>query len=436
MKNLAVIGSGYVGLSTAVGFAEFGCTVRCVDQDESKLATLQKGEVPFYEPDLHKKLHHNLQQGRITFSANTAEAVKWADLVFIAVGTPQTDGGSPDLSYIFSAAESIGKALNGYKIIVTKSTVPIGTNLMIKQRIIEHNRSGCDFDVVSNPEFLQEGRAMYDFMNPDRVVIGTEHQRPIETMKKIMAPLHDKGIPFIFTDLQTAEMIKYSSNCFLATKVAFINEMARLCDAYGVDVREVAAAMGKDSRIGGKYLNPGPGYGGSCLPKDTWAMSAAAKERHVDMELLNGVILSNQRQKDYVVQKITNYFGSPDLTGKTIAVLGLSFKPETDDIREAPSLDIIDKLISSGAAVRTYDPKAMEKARIFWRNRIVFCSDEKEAMLEADMTLILTEWSVFREMDLLKVRKIMRGKGFFDARDVYKKGLVQAAGLDYIGIGR
>ncbi len=436
MKKLAVIGSGYVGLATAVGYAEFGCCVRCVDIDDDKIASLKNGEVPFYEPDLHKKLHSNLQHNRIDFSTKVSEAVKWAELIFIAVGTPQLPGGSADLSYIFDVAETIGKAMDSYKIIVTKSTVPVGTNSRIKEIIGSNNSTGCDFDIVSNPEFLQEGRAMVDFMNPDRVVIGTESQRPVETMRRIMSPLVEKSVPFIYTDLQTAEMIKYSSNCFLATKVAFINEMSRLCDAYGVDVREVAKAMGKDSRIGSKYLNPGPGYGGSCLPKDTQAIAAAAKDRNVDMQLLNAVILSNQIQKDYVVQKAATYFGSPDFTGKTVAVLGIAFKPETDDIREAPAVDIINKLLAAGATVKAYDPKAMDKARLLWKGRIIFGTDEKEAMRDADMTMILTEWSVFRGLDLLQVRKLMRGSGFFDTRDVYKRKNVEAAGLDYIGIGR
>jgi UDPglucose 6-dehydrogenase len=436
MKNLAIIGSGYAGVTTAVGFAEFGSTVMCVDQDESKIAALQKGELPFYEPDLHKKLRHNLQNQRLAFSTKIEEAVKWADIVFIALEMQQPQGAAADLTALSSMADLIGNALNGYKIIATRSTVPIGTNKMIKQHISNHNRSGCDFDVVSNPDFLQKGRAMADFINPDRVVIGAEHQRPYETMRKIMSPLHEKGVPFIFTDLQTAEMIKYSSNCFLAAKVAFINEMARLCDSYGIDVREVASAMGKDPRIGGKYLNPGPGYGGASLPQDLWTITAAAKERQVEMPLLNAVVLSNQQQKDYVMDKIMRYFGSRELKNRTIAVLGLAFKPETDDLREAPSLDIVNGLLSSGAVIRAYDPKTMDKARLVWKDRILCCKDEKEAMLGADLTLILTEWSVFRNMDLLQVRKVMQGKGFFDARDIYKKQDVIAAGLDYIGIGR
>jgi len=436
MKKLAVIGSGYVGLASAVGFAEFGCSVRCIDIDEERIDSLARGEVPFYEPDLHKKMHNNIQRGTIAFSTRIDEAVKWADVVIIAVGTPQLPGGSADLSYIYSAAETIGQSMDSYKIIVTKSTVPVGTNERIKKIIEEHNRSGCDFDIVSNPEFLQEGRAMVDFMNPDRVVIGTEHQRPVETMKKIMAPLHDKGVPFFYTDLKTAEMIKYGANCFLAMKVAYVNEMARLCDAYGIDVREVAAAVGKDSRIGGKYLNPGPGYGGSCLPKDTQAIASAARELQVDMPLLDAVIQSNQMQKDYVVQKIRQYFGSAELDGRTIAVLGLAFKPETDDIREAPAVHIIGKLLSLGAQIRAYDPKAMDKARILWRDKITLCADVKEAVAGADMTLILTEWSVFRDLDPLQLKKLMGGRGFFDTRDIYKRQHIEAADLDYLGIGR
>ncbi|MCL6588998.1 MAG: UDP-glucose/GDP-mannose dehydrogenase family protein [Firmicutes bacterium] len=431
MLKIAVLGTGYVGLTTGIGLANFGCNVLCLDIDESKIANLKQGKMPIYEPGMEEVLHHNIQENRLNFSCDINTGILWAEIVFIAVGTPQGEDGRADLSAVYQAAEMIGRNLNNYKVVITKSTVPIGTNEKIKEIIGRHSRQ--NFDIVSNPEFLREGRALYDFLHPDRVVIGTETNRPLEIIRKIYRPLYLNEVPFVFTDLRTAELIKYSSNCFLATKVAFINELARLCDVVGADIQTVAYALGKDGRIGGKFLHPGPGFGGSCFPKDTRALCAMARDLGMPLEIIETVIESNQAQKFYMVHKIKKFMKG--LADKKIAILGLAFKSDTDDIRESPALIIVDQLLAERAVISVYDPQAMGNARKIWGNRISYCKNEYEAVSQADGTVILTEWNQFRNLNLEKIASLMRGKYFFDFRNIYKWNEVEASGLIYVGIG-
>lgn len=361
MLKIAVLGTGYVGLTTGIGLANFGCNVLCLDIDELKINNLKQGKMPIYEPGMEEVLNDNIIENRLNFSNEISSGLQWAEIILIAVGTPQGPDGRADLTAVFNAAEMIGKNLNGYKIVITKSTVPIGTNEKIKETILKHCNEKIEFDIVSNPEFLREGRALYDFLHPDRVVIGTENPRPLEMIRKIYRPLYLNEVPFVFTDLRTAELIKYSSNCFLAAKVAFINELARLCDVVGADIQTVAYAMGKDGRIGGKFLHPGPGFGGSCFPKDTKALSTLAKDFGMPLKIIETVIESNEAQKLYIVTKISKMMGG--VTNKKIAILGLAFKSDTDDIRESSAIVIIDKLLDDGAVINVYDPQAMNNAQ-------------------------------------------------------------------------
>lgn len=434
MYKIAVIGTGYVGLTTGIGLANFGCKVYCLDINNEKIDTLNKGVMPFYEPGMQELLSANIQNKRLRFSAEIEIGIRWADIIFIAVGTPQGQDGKADLTAIFNVAELIGNNVNTNKIIVVKSTVPVGTNHEIEKIINSINKTENHIDIVSNPEFLREGRALYDFLHPDRVVVGTESEHAKEIIKKIYRPLYLNEVPFIFTSIKTAELIKYSANCFLALKIGYINELARLCDSVGADVQAIAYAMGKDGRIGSKFLHPGPGYGGSCFPKDTEALAYVAKEVGSPLSIIETLIQSNNTQKLYAIGKIKKAFGC--LEGLTIGILGLSFKSETDDIRESPSLVIIEELLNAGCIIKVYDPQAMENAKNVWKDRIVYCDDEYETATGADGIVIVTEWNQFRNLNLINISAMMKGKYFFDLRNIYKRHEVEEVGLIYTGIGK
>lgn len=434
MYKISIIGTGYVGLTTGIGLANFGSNVLCLDIEKKKIDGLNQGVLPIYEPGMEELLKENTRAGRLNFSTDIAEGIRWADIIFIAVGTPQGVNGEADLKAINTVAKTIGANLNGYKVIVTKSTVPVGTNEEIRDIIAKNCPDSYEFDIVSNPEFLREGRAVYDFLHPDRVVIGTDNSRPIEAMRKIYRPLYLNEVPFIFTDLKTAELIKYSSNCFLAMKVAFINEIARLCDMVGADVQVLAQAVGRDGRIGSKFLHPSPGYGGSCFPKDTEALAAFGKKAGMPLTIIESTIESNKKHKLYIFEKIKKYFGN--LTGTKIGILGLAFKSETDDMRESAAIVIINELLKNGAVIKAFDPQAMENARSIWGDVISYCKDEYETVRDVDGLVILTEWNQFRNLNLSKIKEAMKGEVFFDFRNIYKRNEVEDQGLIYIGLGQ
>lgn len=434
MYKISIVGTGYVGLTTGIGLANFGSNVLCLDVEQAKIDKLNQGILPIYEPGMEELLKENVKCGRLNFSTNIENGIKWADIIFIAVGTPQGENGEADLEAVYTVAKNIGRNTNGYKIIVTKSTVPVGTNEEIKRIISANCPNSYEFDIVSNPEFLREGRAVYDFLHPDRVVVGTDNPRPIEAMRRIYRPLYLNEVPFIFTDLKTAELIKYSSNCFLAMKVAFINEMARICDKVGANVQVLAQAIGKDGRIGSKFLHPSPGYGGSCFPKDTQALAAFGKRVGMPLPIIEATIESNKKHKQYVFKKIKAHFS--DLKGIKIGILGLAFKSETDDIRDSAAIVIINELLKSGAVIKVYDPQAMENAKLIWKDSVTYCPDEYEAVTGVDGMLILTEWNQFRNLNLVKIKSFMKGNAFFDFRNIYKPDEVEAQGFVYVGIGR
>ncbi len=440
-KKIAVIGTGYVGLVTGVGLSDFGHYVTCVDIDETKIKKLNKGKLTIYEPGLEEYFKRNLESGRLKFSNDVGEAVEDAEVVFIAVGTPPTDDGDVDLSFLFHAVEEIAKNLKGYKVIVTKSTVPVGTNREIERRIREIAQSD-NFDVVSNPEFLREGHAIHDFFHPNRVVIGTESERARIIMKEVYRPLYLIETPFIFCNFETAELIKYASNAFLATKITFINQIANLAEKIGADVHVIAKAMGMDGRISPKFLHPGPGFGGSCLPKDIKALVKMGIKYNVRMGLIEEVIKSNKEQHLIMVKKLEKLLG--DLTDKIIAALGAAFKAETDDIRESPALSIVKILIEKGAYVKLADPKAIHNAKrelkeSFKKKKklnIDFFVSEYDAVKNADAVIILTEWNVYRDLDLEKIKKFMRGNVILDTRNVLDPQKVKQYGFIYEGVGR
>ncbi len=439
MHTIAVIGTGYVGLVTGACLSDFGLTVICADIDAAKIEKLKGGKIPIYEPGLEVIVERNAYYKRLSFTTDVEAAVREAAVVFIAVGTPPAEDGSADLKYVEAAARTVARSLDGYKVVVNKSTVPVGTGAKVKAWIADELRaSGAagEFDVVSNPEFLREGSAVYDFTHPDRVVIGYDSPRALETMKQVYRVLYLNETPFVETNIETAEMIKYASNAFLAVKITFINEIANLCEKVGANVQDVARAMGKDGRIGAKFLHAGPGYGGSCFPKDTRALADIARKAGSPLSLVDSTIAANENQKSRMAEKIAARMGP--VNGKILAVLGLAFKPNTDDMREAPSLAILADLAKKGARFRVYDPAAMEEAK--WRladiaERVVYCADEYEAIQGADALVILTEWNQFRNLDLARVRSELRDGFFFDLRNVYKRGIVEAAGLTYEGVG-
>ena len=435
--NVCVVGTGYVGLVTGACFAEFGVQVVCADKDAAKIAALQKGEIPIYEPGLQDVVERNLRAGRLSFTTNTAEAVRASLVVFIAVSTPAHADGSTDLTAVEAVAREIGTVLDGYKVIVTKSTVPVGTSSRVRGWVAEElARAGESrrFSVASNPEFLREGAAISDFMRPDRVVIGTEDDQAVAILKDLYRPLYLNETPVVLTDVPTAELTKYAANALLATKISFINEFANLCERVGADVQAVARAIGLDRRIGSKFLHAGPGFGGSCFPKDTRSVAHFASQHGERLEVVEAVIRVNQRQRERMIEKIVEALGG-DAQGKTVGVLGLSFKPETDDMRDAPSIDIIQGLLERGAAVRAFDPQAMPAARPLLPD-ITLCEDAYDVCAGADALVIITEWNLFRMLDLERVKALLRSPAIVDLRNVYKPEPVRAAGFRYVGVGR
>jgi UDPglucose 6-dehydrogenase len=453
--HIGIIGTGYVGLVTGACFAEFGISVTCVDKDEKKVKALKKGGIPFYEPGLDELVKKNIKQGRLNFTTKIADAVNSSLVIFIAVGTPPRGDGSADLKYVEEVAGEIARHLDEYKVIVTKSTVPVGTGERLREIISKqlkaksYQLSAISFDIVSNPEFLREGSAIEDFMRPNRVVIGADSQQAIAIMKDLYKPLYLIETPFVITNIKTAELIKYASNSFLATKISFINEIANLCEKVGADVHMVAKGMGLDQRIGSKFLHPGPGYGGSCLPKDTNALLKMAEENNVRLSIVEASVKTNEKQKEFMVKKIKDAMGI--LKGKTIAILGLSFKPNTDDIRDAPSLYIIKNLLKENVRIKAYDPvvrsgeliaKSKElitndsTLRALSSKLITYCKDPYDAAKGADAIVIVTEWNQFRNLELDRLRKLLKGPYFFDFRNVYEPQRLREKGFKYFCVGR
>jgi UDPglucose 6-dehydrogenase len=432
--RIAVIGTGYVGLVSGACFSEFGVNVVCVDKDEGKIARLQRGEIPIFEPGLDQLVESNVKAGRLSFTTDLAAAVAGADAVFIAVGTPSRRGdGHADLSYVFAAAEEIARALTGYAVIVTKSTVPVGTGRKV-QAIVRKTRPDAQFDVVSNPEFLREGSAIGDFMRPDRVVIGAETERSQEIMRTLYRPLYLIETPIVFTAIETAELIKYAANSFLAAKITFINEIADLCEKVGADVQDVARGIGLDGRIGKKFLHAGPGYGGSCFPKDCLALVRTAQEAGAPVSIIETVVKVNDQRKLKMADRIVAACGG-EVAGKTLAVLGLTFKPNTDDMRDSPALAILPALQAAGARIRAYDPEGMDEARKLLPD-LVYCGNAYETMAGADALVIITEWNEFRALDLERVKRLLKAPRLIDLRNVYKPQEMAAAGFEYTSIGR
>jgi len=433
--NVVMIGSGYVGLVSGACFAEFGANVICVDKDKSKVDSLLSGGIPIYEPGLDDLVKRNVDSGRLGFSIELEAAVKQADLVFIAVGTPTRRGdGHADLKYVYAAAEEIAGYLNGYTVIVDKSTVPVGTARQVS-RIIGKANPDADFDVASNPEFLREGSAITDFMRPDRVVLGVESERAEARLRELYRPLNLIEAPIHVTDLESAELIKYAANAFLATKISFINEISQLCEKVGADVHSVAKGMGLDGRIGKKFLHAGPGYGGSCFPKDTLALIRIAQEHGASSRIVESVVEVNASQKARMVSKIRDALGGSE-ADKTIAVLGLTFKPETDDMRDSPSLAILPALADKGAHIKAHDPEGVKEAKNLLPDSIEYCATIDDALKEADAVVLMTEWNQYRGLDLDHVKSIMNGNVFIDLRNVYENELMENHGFIYHCVGR
>ena len=432
--RIAIIGTGYVGLVSGACFSEFGIDVTCIDVDAEKISDLQKGKIPIYEPGLEDLVDKNVSAQRLHFTNNLGEAVSEADAVFIAVGTPSRRGdGHADLSYVFAAAKEIANAMKGYTVVVNKSTVPVGTGREV-ERVIRSERPDADFDVISNPEFLREGSAIEDFMRPDRVVIGVEAERAQELMNDLYRPLHLIQTPVLFTKLETAELVKYATNAFLATKITFINEVADLCEKVGANVHDIAKGMGLDGRIGNKFLHAGPGYGGSCFPKDTLAMVRTAQSVGVDLRIVEAVVDANKNRKKDMAKRIIKACGG-SVAGKTITLLGVTFKPNTDDMRDSPSLDIIPMLSEAGAIIRAYDPAGMEEAKALLEN-VNWCEDTYEALDGADALVIITEWNEFRSLNFDRIKKILKGSVVVDLRNIYDPKTMTDAGFQYSSIGR
>lgn len=435
--NIAIVGTGYVGLVTGACFADFGFTVVCVDVDVARIARLRRGAVPFYEPGLAELVERNTTAGRLSFSTSVSDAVEASTVIFLAVGTPEGETGQPDLSQLASAAAAIAGHLDEYRIIAVKSTVPVGTGAWLRGIIESRTIRPVNFDVVSNPEFLREGSAVSDFLRPNRVVIGTRSERAAGVMREIYRPLYLIETPIVLTDLETAEMIKYASNAFLAVKIGFVNEIANLCDRVGADVHVVAKGMGLDKRIGPKFLHPGPGYGGSCFPKDTRALAALGAEHGVPQQIVQSAIDVNDRQRQLVVEKIDRAVDG--LAGREIAVLGLAFKPNTSDVREAPALYVCRRLVAAGARIRAFDPVAGQEAVHALAEaapRIRFAADAYEACLGVDAVVILTEWNEFRSLDLERLRMLMRTPVVIDTRNVLDPMRLRSLGFAYWCTGR
>jgi UDPglucose 6-dehydrogenase len=444
VAHIAVIGTGYVGSVSGACLADFGNHVVCVDNNAEKIEALKQGKIPIFEPGLDVVVERNVRAGRLSFTTDLSSAVKANPIVFIAVGTPPAEDGSADLRYVEEAAREIARSIERYTVIVDKSTVPVGTGRLVARWVCDElekrgAREEIPFDVVSNPEFLREGSAVYDFTHPDRVVIGAENEKARSIMKEVYRALYLNETPFIETNLESAELIKYASNAFLAVKISFINEVANLCEKTGANIEDVAKAIGRDGRIGSKFLHPGPGYGGSCFPKDTRALARTGRDYGEPLSIIEATIKSNEAQKARMIDKIAAGINGP-LAGKTIAILGLAFKPNTDDMREAAAITICEGLARRGAAsLRVWDPAAMNEAA--WRlasikDRLVFAADEYDAITGADALVLLTEWNQIRNLELDKVKNLLKGDAFFDLRDIYKRREVEAAGLRYFGVGK
>jgi UDPglucose 6-dehydrogenase len=432
--QIAMIGSGYVGLVSGACFADFGHVVTCVDKDAAKIEALKLGQMPIFEPGLEALVRTNMRDGRLTFTTDLASAVAGADAVFIAVGTPSRRGdGHADLSYVYAASEEIAASLKGFTVVVTKSTVPVGTGDEV-EKIIRATRADADFAVVSNPEFLREGAAISDFKRPDRIIVGTEDARAKEVMAEIYRPLHLNQGPLLFTSRRTSELTKYAANAFLATKITFINEIADLCEKVGADVQDVARGIGLDNRIGKKFLHAGPGYGGSCFPKDTLALVKTAQDAGAPMRIVETVAAVNEARKKGMAAKIVAACGG-DVSGKTIGLLGLAFKPNTDDMRDAPSLAIVAALSAAGATIKAYDPESMEQARPMMPG-VEFCADAYACASDADALVIVTEWDAFRELDLNRIKQALAVPVVVDLRNIYRPQDMRARGFVYASIGR
>jgi UDPglucose 6-dehydrogenase len=432
--HIGIIGSGYVGLVTGACFAEFGVFVTCVDKDEKKVRMLRKGNVPFYEPGLDDLVKRNVKNGRLKFSTKVGDAVDSSLVIFIAVGTPPRGDGSADMRYVEEVAREIASRISEYKVIVTKSTVPVGTGARLAEIISKKVREKVDFDIVSNPEFLREGSAIEDFMRPNRVVIGASSQQAIAIMRDLYSPLYLIETPFVVTNVPTAELIKYAANSFLAVKISFINEISSLCERVGADVQMVAKGMGLDHRIGQKFLHAGPGFGGSCFPKDTRALLTIAADNGIELGIVKSAVDANERQKQRALQKIKAAMGG--LKGMTVAVLGLSFKPNTNDMREAPAAYLIDAMLQEGAKVTAFDPVALDDARSIFGRSVHFAVDAYACLKGADAVVIVTEWNEFRNLELLKVKKLLKQPFFFDLRNIYDPAKMKRAGFKYFSIGR
>ena len=432
--RVVMVGTGYVGLVSGVCFADFGHEVICVDKDLQKIKTLTGGGIPIYEPGLEALVAKNMKAGRLSFTTDLASAMEGAEAVFIAVGTPSRRGdGYADLSYVYAATEEIAKHIKGFTVVVTKSTVPVGTGDEVEKIIAQHH-SLDDFAVVSNPEFLREGAAINDFKRPDRVVVGTDNPMAEAVMRAIYRPLYLNETPMVFTSRRTSELIKYAANSFLATKITFINEMADLCEAVGANVQQVAKGIGLDKRIGSKFLHAGPGYGGSCFPKDTLALSRTAEEANVALTIVSSVVDANEARKRRMANKIIDAMGG-DLSGKTIAILGLSFKPNTDDMRDAPSLTIIPRLQDKGAKITAYDPAAMAEAKHLLKD-VTFAGGAYAAIEGSDAVVIITEWDEFRALDMARVKEALAAPTLIDLRNIYQPAKMSEHGFDYVSVGR
>ncbi|MBQ0769009.1 MAG: UDP-glucose/GDP-mannose dehydrogenase family protein [Bizionia sp.] len=431
--KIAVIGTGYVGLVTGTCLAETGNDVLCIDIDENKVKRMQQGEVPIYEPHLDVLFERNIKANRLKFSTRLEEGLEHGDIIFLALPTPEDEDGSADLKYILGVADDIGKSIKDYKVIVDKSTVPVGTSDKVKAAIAKH--ATVDFDVVSNPEFLREGFAVDDFLKPERIVVGASSARAIALMEKLYKPYVRSGNPIIIMDEKSAELTKYASNAFLAAKITFMNEIANFCEKVGADVDKVRIGMGTDSRIGKRFLFPGIGYGGSCFPKDVKALHKSGQDNNYDFKILDAVLEVNKKQKVVLIPKIENYFNG-DLKGKNIAVWGLAFKPETDDIREAPALDVIDSLLNLGCNITAFDPEAMDNVKRKLGDKIVYADAMYDALENADALVICTEWSIFRTPNFERMKAKMKGHVIFDGRNLYDVPDVENEDITYISIGR
>lgn len=438
--KIAVVGTGYVGLVTGTCFSEVGIDVTCIDIDQKKIENLKKGILPIYEPGLEEMVLRNYEKGRLHFSTNIAEAIQGCEAAFIAVGTPPGEDGSADLKYVLAVAKAIGENISDYTVVLTKSTVPVGTADKVKaeiQKALLSRGSKIEFDVASNPEFLKEGAAVEDFLKPDRIVIGVETERAEEVIRKMYKPFLLNGHPIYFMDIRSSEMTKYAANSMLATRISFMNDIANLCELVGADVNKVRQGIGSDARIGNKFIYPGIGYGGSCFPKDVKALIRTAKEYGYNMRILNAVEDVNEAQKEVLFDKIMKHFNG-DIKGKTFGMWGLSFKPKTDDMREAPSLVLIDKILKAGGKVKAYDPVAMKEAHHMIGDIITYCKDDYDALIDVDALLLVTEWPEFRSPNFEVMKKLMKGHVIFDGRNIYDRAEMKEVGFSYycIGLGK